>query len=148
LGSADSTVEKPGTSLGHKLLYYVPNRLLDAADLLRLRLRAGPGWAVNVRATEPLSVFIGSYRSCYVGLPGPRMSRSSRVPWGREAYKGIQFSVADATDEGDAEPAYTQTEWAVGGHLGVVGVDAGTDPYEWYDLLAGFLMIDPRGDDR
>ena len=66
----------------HKLVLYIPNRILDAFDMVRLRARVGPGVAVDARMTQPASVFAGSYYSVYVGLPGPRNRPMPKSPVG------------------------------------------------------------------
>ena len=83
-------------SVGHKILFYLPNRVLDLLDVVRARVRIGPGIAVGARATEFVDVFLGSYTSLYVrpwrtSCPGGRrvstsMSRISTPPllvWAR-----------------------------------------------------------------
>ena len=42
--------ERQGHSLAHTLLFYIPNRVLDAVDIVRLRVRVGPGVALGARA--------------------------------------------------------------------------------------------------
>ena len=54
------------------ILFYIPNRVFDVLDIVRLRLRVGPGISVGVRATKPLTAFIGPHMTVWAGLPGPR----------------------------------------------------------------------------
>jgi hypothetical protein len=139
--------EKTEHGFGHKLLFYLPNRILDVFDLVRLRLRVGPGFAVSARATKPISVFFGGYASVYAGLPGPRLEPTVKLPVGIENYGGISVSVADGTSEGPFSPNYSSTEIEAGFQALILGVDVGIDPYEILDLAAGFFFIDLRGDD-
>ena len=145
--NAQQPVQREKVSFGHRLLYYVPNRILDVVDLLRLRGRVGPGLAAGLRVTEYASFYGGTYRSVYAGLPGPRYPEKFRWPFGREELKGIVFCGVDATDDTSHGPGYSATEMIVGAHLLLVGLDVGMDPVELGDLLAGLLMFDPRGDD-
>ncbi len=145
--SIDIEEEQPDHGIGHKLLFYIPNRFLDIFDFVRLRVRVGPGFAFNARATELLSVFLGGYASIYVGLPGPRMEPVVKLPVGIENYSGMSVSVADATTEGKRGPNYSPTEFGAGFLLLIFGPDIGVDPIEVVDLAAGFLFIDIRGDD-
>ena len=71
-----------GPGIVHRVVAYVPNRVLDVFDLVRLRVRVGPGFAIGIRATEAADVFAGSYLSVYAGLPGPRSRRLPRLPLG------------------------------------------------------------------
>jgi hypothetical protein len=69
---ADGEDRDDGPSVFHRVVTYLPCRVLDLLDVVRLRARVGPGAAVGVRATEAADFFIGSYWSLYAGLPGPR----------------------------------------------------------------------------
>ena len=137
--------EKP--AWGHRILWYVPNRLLDIVDMARVRARFGEGWAGSIRLGDPMSFYAGSYTSHYVGLPGPRYPERIKKPYGVEELTGLQLSIADATDESLHEPGYGYTEFAVGAQLGYVGLDLGSDPFEWIDMALGLFCLDPRGDD-
>ncbi len=139
---------EPEQGLGHKVLWYVPNRLLDLVDIFRFRLRAGPGLAANVRLTDYADVYIGTYYTAFVGLPGPRMQPAIRPPWGMEYEKGLKLMGVDATDDLAHEPGYSPTEFNAGLQLLILGVEIGFDPVEFGDFFSGFVMIDLRGDDR
>lgn len=139
--------EETKHGFGHKLLFYIPNRVLDVFDFVRLRLRVGPGIAVGVRVTKPISVFVGGYASVFVGLPGPRMAPVVKFPVGIENYSGIGVSLADATTKGKHGPGYSPTEIGAGFQLILFGLDFGLDPIEVLDLATGFIFIDIRGDD-
>lgn len=143
---ADDSVVEP-ISLMHRLVMYVPNRVLDVFDVVRLRVRIGPGVAVDVRATQVAAAFAGSYASLYVGLPGPRNRVMPKLPVGVESRSGVQASVADATVTGGVGPDYGPAEIGVGVQALFVGVDIGVDPLEILDLVAGIFFIDLRNDD-
>jgi len=145
--AADEAKAAESHDILHKIVFYVPNRVLDVLDIVRLRVRVGPGIAADVRATEAASVFAGSYNSVYVGLPGPRNRPEIKLPMGLESRSGLQASLLDATETGGIGPDYGPTEFGAGVQAAIVGVDAGIDPVEILDLLAGFFFIDVRGDD-
>ena len=134
--------EKKPRGTGMQVLMYLPNRVFDLLDILRLRGRAGPGMAVGVRATEAFSVFAGGYGSIGVGLPGPRLEPVLPLPVGLDVGGGVQVSLA-----GDDGSEYSPTEIGAVAHLVVVGLDLGIDPFEIIDFLGGFVLWDPRGDD-
>jgi hypothetical protein len=142
---APETTESHGVL--HKIALYIPNRILDVFDVVRLRVRVGPGFAVDARATKVASAFVGSYVSAYVGLPGPRNRRLPKLPIGLESRNGVQASVVDATVSGGIDPDYGPAEIGVGVQALIVGVDAGVEPLEFLDLLAGFFFIDLKDDD-
>jgi hypothetical protein len=139
--------EKQTHSPIHKIAMFIPNVILDLCDVVRLRVRVGPGIAADVRATELASAFVGSYGSVYAGLPGPRNKRRPKLPIGLESRSGIQVSVADATAEGIIGPDYGPTEIGVGVHLLIVGLDVGLEPFELLDFVTGLVFIDLRDDD-
>jgi hypothetical protein len=134
-------------SILHKIVFYVPNRVLDVLDIVRFRVRFGPGIAADVRATEAASAFAGSYASVYAGLPGPRNRPKVKLPVGFESRSGLQASLIDATETGGVGPDYGPAEFGVGVQAAFIGLDVGIDPLEILDLAAGFFFIDVRGDD-
>jgi len=145
--SVDMEEEKPEHGFGHKLLFYIPNRILDVFDIVRLRARVGPGIAIGARVTKPLSFFFGGYGTVYAGLPGPRLEPTVKLPVGLENYGGLSFSILDSTNEGRFAPNYSSTEIGVSLHLLLVGFDVTVDPLEAVDLVTGLIFIDIRGDD-
>jgi len=145
--SVSSVVPRPAHGLGHKLLFYLPNRFLDLMDIMRFRMRAGPGLAANARMTMYAANFIGEYHSLYVGLPGPRRAPVLPRPAGRESWKGLMVMGVDATDDTPYSPHYTDSEMTLGAHVLLVGLDVGFDPLEIGDFLAGWALIDVMNDD-
>jgi len=133
---------------GHTLLLYIPNRVLDVFDIVRLRVRLGPGIAVGFRVTKLTDVFLGSYASVYLGLPGPRQEPQLPRLAGFESRSGLAASVADATVTSySSDPYYAVTEVGAGAQAVLAGAEAGVDPAEVFDLVLGVLTIDFRGDD-
>lgn len=129
------------------IVMYIPNRVLDVLDIVRARVRLGPGFALGVRATEYADVFIGSYASVYVGLPGPRGRMLPRLPVGLESKSGAELSVADITLEAGLGPDYGIVETGLGLQLGLIGFDVGVDVFEIFDLIVGLFTFDPMDDD-
>ncbi len=139
--------ESGGPGAPHRIVAYVPNRVLDALDVVRLRARVGPGFAVGVRATELADVYVGSYAALYLGLPGPRGRRVPKLPVGFENDHGVEVSVVDASSGFGFGPGYGATEFGAGFQAAILGIDLGIDPFEILDLAAGLVLLDPRGDD-
>lgn len=145
----DETVNATtGPGLGHQLIWYIPNRFLDLMDVFRIRLRAGPGLAANVRLTDYADVFIGTYYTAFVGLPGPRLQPDLRWPWGLEYEKGLKLMGVDASDDLNHEPGYSPTECNAGVQFLMLGLELGFDPVEFADFFSGLILIDLREDDR
>lgn len=145
--ATDIEPEKPSHNFGHKLLFYIPNRLLDVFDIVRLRVRVGPGVALGARVTKPISFFFGGYGTVFVGLPGPRLEPTVKLPFGLENYGGLSLSLLDSTNEGKFDPNYSPTEIGISLQFLIAGFDVDVDPVEIIDLATGFLFIDIRGDD-
>lgn len=139
--------EHPEHSLAHKVLLYIPNRILDVFDIFRVRARVGPGFALGVRATEIVQLYLGSYVSVWAGLPGPRLEPRIPIPAGLESLNGSSVSLLNGTFTTNAEPEYSPTEFGLSLQALVVGVDIGIDPVEFLDLISGLVMFDARKDD-
>lgn len=131
----------------HKIVFYIPNRVFDLVDIVRVRARVGPGVAVGARATEAADVYLGSYTSVYAGLPGPRNGREIPLPAWVETKSGIEASVADPSLEGTFGPDYGPTEFGVSLHAILLGADVGIDPVEIADFIVGLVNLDLRKDD-
>jgi hypothetical protein len=57
-------------------------------------------------------------------------------------------SVADpGSDQTKHGPQYGPLETGLGFQAGIVGLDIGVEPYDALDLLAGIILLDPKGDD-
>ena len=143
---AEEEKEEPsGKSFGHRVLFYIPNRIFDVFDLVRARVRVGPGLAVDARVTKYGDLYAGGYSTLFVGIHGPRTK--PRIPWpiGFEARAGIKAtSLADVATKG---PTYGYGEVGVGFQAAIVGVDVGADVVEVLDLVLGLFFIDLTGDD-
>jgi hypothetical protein len=136
---------------GHGLLWdlalYLPNRIFDLFDIVRARVRVGPGFGLGLRATEVADLYLGSYLSAWIGLHGYRGEPSIPWPVGLESRSGAEVSVADASIEGGVGPDYGPFEFGLDVQVLLVGVALGIEPFEILDLVTGLIGIDPSGDD-
>lgn len=144
LGAVEAEDDSRGI-LTH-LLLYIPNRVLDLLDIVRIRGRVGPGIGFGVRATKLAQANLASYACVYAGLPGPRMEAMPKLPVGLEVYTGLKFSIVEVDGELFG-PDYSPTEFGLGGQFLLIGADVGIDPYEILDFAAGLFFIDLRDDD-
>lgn len=135
--------------IGHRLLLWIPNRVFDVLDIVRARVRVGPGFAIGARATQVLGAEAGFYSAVWVGVPGPRLTPEINWPVGVEAVAkaGATIVGADATVGADAGVAYGYGEIGVGFQAAIVGLDLGVDVVEVADLVVGLLTFDITGDD-
>ena len=147
VGDVAYLTEDPEHGLGHKLLFYVPNRFLDLIDCFRARVRVGPGLSCSFSMTQRGAFFAGKYNTVYAGLPGPRAPKKFVSPVGREKQKGIILMGVDATDDTDYPPRHAPAEIQVGAQALIVGADVGIDFWEIGDFFCGLVLIDLRKDD-
>jgi hypothetical protein len=134
-GTSSTPADEPEREK-HPVLMYIPNRIFDILDIVRLRVRVGPGLAVGARATEAVDVNLGAYTSIFVGVPGPRGRPRINLPIGVET-----------SDEKATMPHYGGLEVGAGFQAVILGLDLGIDPGEILDLATGLLFIDIMGDD-
>lgn len=140
-------VAKPKQGVLTTTLWYLPNRVMDLVDIFRLRLKVGPGLGVGVRMTDYAAFYGGSQYSIFLGLPGPRYPEALRYPVGLEYQRGLVLAGVDASDDLKYPPRYGFSEVDAGLHLILIGAEAGIDPFEIADFLAGLFLIDLRRDD-
>jgi hypothetical protein len=142
----EAAPERTTGDLAWAVAAYLPNRLFDLCDVVRLHARIGTGFAAGARVTRYLPVFLGDYRAVWVGLPGPRGRAKLPLPAGSEGQKGLEVGPANA-GSGSKAPAYGVGEVGAGVMIYFAGVEVGVDVYEIADLLAGFATIDFAHDD-
>jgi hypothetical protein len=148
IDEAEDEAEEQEKSSGLAAVFlYLPNRIFDALDIVRARVRVGFGFGFDVRATKFADFFIGSYFTVYAGLPGPRGRMIPVLPGGIETRTGLAIGPADLTVEGFTGPGYGAGEIGAGFQLILVGVDVGVDFLEIIDFVGGIFTLDMMGDD-
>ncbi|HTE06325.1 MAG TPA: hypothetical protein VK824_09030 [Planctomycetota bacterium] len=136
-----------GDGVLHGVLLYIPDRIFDLLDIVRLRLRVGPGFAADIRATDAADAYLGFYSSIFIGIPGPRGAAFANWPIGYENRSGAELSVVDLGSGGRDGPHYGRVEFGLGLHVALFGLDLGVDPWEAVDFVAGLVTVDLVGDD-
>ncbi len=134
-----------GEKLAHSLATYIPNRILDLFDVVRLRVRFGSGAASSFRLTRPISATAGRYSTFYLGLYGPRGKKMVPSPIG---FEELDWEDAPRGEQNAPAPYYGVAEVGLGFQLPGPGLDVGVEPFEALDFLAGFLLLDLAGDDH
>jgi len=126
------------------IVLYIPNRIFDMLDIVRLRLRVGPGLSAGVSATELADVFVGAHTSIYAGLRGSRGKPEIPWPFGIENRAGAEVSIIDAT----AKNVYNDPlGFGAEAQLGIIGINVAIECYDILDLITGFVFIDLAKDD-
>ena len=122
-----------------KILWYIPNRVIDLIDVFRLDVGAGPAAGVVVRATRYGQV---GARGIYP-LAGRIGLRGRRVPVFLE--RDEEYGIGPHFHQ-SRQRQVTPYEIGVGIDLGV-GAYAGISLDELADFFAGFVFIDLSNDD-
>ena len=144
-GVRAESAEAPG--LVSRVAWFLPNRVMDAVDVFRARVKLGPGLGAGARITDALSFYGGRSHAYFVGLPGPRGELGTRPPWGREDTRGLVVMGLDATDDLPYSPMYEFSESGFSLHLLLAGAEVTVSPVEFWDFAAGWVGADPSGDD-
>ncbi len=126
------------------VVLYIPNRVFDLMDIVRFRLRLGPGLSAGVRATTLASAYAGLHSSFYLGLRGPRGEKEIPWPLGFDNRAGAQVSLIDLTAAGTY---YDPLEFGFEVQPLFFGVNIGIGGFEILDFFTGLVFIDLVGDD-
>lgn len=127
-----------GNSLLDIVLYYVPNRVLDAIDIGRVSIGVGSGFGFNVRATELAEIGYGRYSTTRFGMKGRVMPvYDEKID---EAGIGLLGWVNGSLQRDPSEVGADL-------HLGVIGAQVAVSLVEAVDFVAGVALIDLQGDD-
>lgn len=138
--------ESSAGALAWAIAAYLPNRLFDLCDVVRLRARVGSGFAVGAHVTRYLPLFAGDYQAVWLGLPGPRGRARVPLPAGTEGQSGVDAGPARLASESNA-PTYGVGEIGAGAMVYLVGIELGVDVWELVDFAAGLATLDLAHDD-
>ena len=139
-GGGGEEVREP-SPLGTALLW-LPNRVLDLAEVVRVGVDLGPGYGADFEATSLARFAVVRRDSLGIGWQGLRRwpvtaghdqytcvgPADRQVGFGYHWYRG---------------PADLRLE----AHPGIFGVHAAVDFYAIADFLLGIFTLDPEGDD-
>jgi hypothetical protein len=138
--NAQSAGSAGESSLGRRILLYLPNRFLDLIDIFKADVGVGPALGAVARVTEHGQI---GYRS--VSPVSLRVGLRGRNP----------PVMAETADEYGVGPDFINSsdrevgkgEVGVGLDLFIVGAYAGIDFYQLPDFLLGFFGVDYAEDD-
>jgi hypothetical protein len=145
--SVKSSPKERNSNIFEAILLYLPNRVFDLLDIVRLKARVGPGFDVGFQITQPIRLYAGGHSAVYFGLPGPRQDRILPNPFGAELKAGGAFSVFEKIVSDNSGSDHSFSEIGVELQLLLVGVDVSIDPVEIADFFTGFVMYEIREDD-
>lgn len=151
----------------HEVLWFVPNRLLDIPDILKLNVGLGFGQGLEVSVTEHAQMYWRNYRRWGLGMDG----RALGVFEDGRFREGRFFKWRRATSAGGLRPIFAQPNlrpyeypdqqgvaavqevpqnpWEIGVlvHL-IAGAEVRVRPHEIVDLVFGLWNEDPAEDDH
>lgn len=154
--------------IGRYLLLYIPNRVVDATDIVTLDFSLGGAFAVEMQATRYFQIG-GSYGETYFLTKG--YARQYGGGHKQTKHVGFFFMEKDVTfvDETSGTvneyvidfPQFSAADyhldafrdedvdfWKIGGQVGwFLGIGVGIHPVEIADLITGFFWLDLMGDD-
>jgi hypothetical protein len=141
----DKAEEEPGASpveIGHVVLMYLPNRVLDVFDMARAGVNVGPGIGAQVKATDNAQVTYITRTSAGAGLQSLR-----HLP----GYASIETrtGVGPLEAGGNLGIGWYQspTDIRIELHPFLVGAHVAIDPVEIADFILGIFTVDIRKDD-
>ncbi len=140
-GTGAAEPEEEG--IGMAVVSYIPNRILDLFDILKIGVNVGPGVGFHAEATDPAQALLISRESVGVGFQTLR-------------YMPFSGGVESASGTGTLPPdtweglgwRHSPTDLRLEIHPEFVGAHAAVDPVEIADFLLGLFLIDIRRDDR
>jgi hypothetical protein len=158
-------VPRTSPTVLRRILFYLPDRVLDLVDVFSLRISAGPQLGVRTHVTHALQadLYAGTTLGAaigqkhFVGIDGETAVEVGLGPVGPEAFAG--FKMGTNLDGGvglsvlqlPTNQIYQNYRdyWEIGGGFGflVIGADAAVHPVEVVDFLAGLIGLDLLRDD-
>ena len=156
-------------SVSDKLLFYLPNRILDVMDIFTLNLGFGPTARLELQATRACGLGAGVGASYKLFKAWNRQYGYGRQVGWDAAFTCMYAENIDVDDTSRLVHHYWESfsgvpvpttsmynyftgwrdYWAFGGSAGVIIVEADfyIHPVEIADLITGFLFMDIRNDD-
>ena len=154
-------------NIGEKLLWYIPNRIVDALDTFSVALGVGPVVEARLMATRAIDFGLGLGMTAKAYKIHNRQYGLGIDEWwywsfivGEESYTMLQCTPLMTryveNYSGFPEPMQriynffdgARDYWAFGGSLGLfVDGDLYVHPVELVDFVLGFFLIDIKDDD-
>jgi len=166
LGSNVSFRKKTNKSTLKKVLLYIPDRILDLADIFSLEFSVGgqlgvEAWITRgfqVSAYTGMTVGLGWLGKKQFGVQNSQLFNLGLGPFG--VYRNYTDQSGTGGDKNSSDIFYLhkpsrdvyqkyQDYWSVGFRVGLIffGFRFEVHPYEIYDFFAGIAGFDPGNDD-
>ena len=167
LGSNRRVRTKANMFFGRRLIFYVPDRLLDALDIFSFDVHFGLGAFANIHATRVVQagaglrskVGLGAHYQRSIGMAAESEMGVSVMRLGAQTFAGSMFGTSGTITGGDSLAGFHlpssnlyqeyRDYWAVGADVtaGLVGVAADIHLVQIFDFIGGLFFIDFARDD-
>ena len=150
-----------------RVLFWLPNRLLDVLDLVKASVGVGPGMGFELYATENAWIGYetlrswrlaldgrasgvyeeGHHREWHLGSRAGEHAQAGRIPlWALKDMRPFEAPVRPGVP---AVPERLRDDWDIGirAHLLLVGAEVLIRPFELFDFIVGLWGDDPGEDD-
>lgn len=155
------------TTLGTRLMWYLPDRILDIFDIVSFDVHFGLGVYVDAHVTRIVQLNVGARTVAGVGWHNHRSlgilnqadATFGFLALGSRAYSTTQVGTSGIQTgawglAGVHKPSEDMYQdfvdyWAVGGSAtaAIAGASADVHPLQIYDMLVGWFLFDPLNDD-
>ena len=157
---------RTNVSVGRRILFYLPDRILDLIDQLTFEINLGPQLGFEAYATRAIQVdaYIGSTlgigwgQKKHIGIRNESLASLGLGPIAPTALGGAKFGTGGVGAHGNVILLHGpwgrtyqnyRDYWAIGGRFGflLVGATFEYHPLEIVDFVAGWVFLDPLNDD-
>lgn len=133
--------EKKG-HMGKKILLYLPNRILDLLDVVRLGVHVGPGIGLDLRVTRFVQLAADTSADVGVAWQG-----RDKLPVVSQIYHTMALGPVRVGAGTGLRYKHTLSETSVTANAGLAGFFVAYDSAELLDFLAGWTTYDLKKDD-
>ena len=133
----------PGTcGAGKKILFYLPNRILDLLEVVRLGVHVGPGIGLDVRASRFIQLAADTSANVGVAWQG-----RDKLPVVSQIYHTMALGPVRVGTGTGLRYKHTASETSLVANAGLVGFLAAYDSMELLDFVFGWTTYDLKKDD-
>jgi len=133
----------PGTcGAGKKILLYLPNRILDLLEVVRLGVHVGPGIGLDVRVTRFIQLAADTSADVGVAWQG-----RDKLPVVGQIYHTTALGPVRVGAGTGLRYKHTASETSLVANAGLVGFLAAYDSMELLDFVFGWTTYDLKKDD-
>lgn len=134
--------EKKKGHLGKKILLYLPNRILDLLEVVRLGVHVGPGIGLDLRITKLVQLAADTSANVGVAWQG-----RDKLPLVGQIYHTTAIGPVRVGAGVGLRYKHTLSEISITANIGLAGLFVAYDSVELLDFLFGWTTYDLKKDD-